>query len=113
LKRISLVLIFLLAIAISGFAEKEIIVLERDDGMGIFNVEVNDLVKPDTEVVVYVHYPGSETVSYAGKAVANLEEALLMDVGDRVFFLRKRFIEKLVILDAAGGRELAMIEANK
>ena len=108
MKRISLVLIFILILVISSFAEQGIIFLERDGSESLFTEEAKNLVRPNTELVVYIHYPGSAPLSYTGKAIANLEDALIINVGERVFFVRKQFIEKLVILDTASGEELAM-----
>ena len=103
MKRISFILaifLFFIIVLVSSFGEDRIVV------SGHFY----ESLRPETRVIVYVSYPGSEPVSYSGETVANLDDAIILNIKDKLFYVRKRFIEKLVIIAPDNGEKLAMID---
>ncbi len=69
-----------------------------------------DKLAPEMQVEVFVNYPGSSPVSYVGKTLANFDDALLISANDKVYYIRKKFIEKLVILSDKNTPLIAMTE---
>ena len=69
-----------------------------------------DRVLPKMQIEVVVKYPNSEPVSYFGRTIANFDDALLISGNDKVYYIRKKFIERLVIFSDKNTPLIAMSE---
>jgi len=65
-------------------------------------------ITPDSKIMISVNYPAAEPVQYTGIYVADLEDAVLISVSGKLFFIRKQFIQSLVILPEKYKHSLAM-----
>ncbi len=98
MKRISTVLLFLFIFSVVAlFGETE---FNGEKLEILYRVEKGDVedILPDTVVEIFVNYPDSQPVSYIGRAIANFDDAILISSNDKVFYIRKQFIQELVML---------------
>jgi len=101
-KRISVFVLFILLIfTVSGLNAETSAEASSQQGLTAF-------LSPNIKVIIYVDYPESQPLKYTGNYIADLQNALLIRVENKLFFIRKEFIQKLSIVPDAYDSSLAM-----
>jgi len=65
-------------------------------------------ITQNSKIMISVNYPASESVQYTGIYIADLKDAIIISVSGKLFFIRKQFIQSLVILPEKYKHSLAM-----
>ena len=65
-------------------------------------------ITPDSKIMISVNYPAAESAQYTGIFIADLENAILISVSGKLFFIRKQFIQSLAILPEKYKHSLVM-----
>jgi len=109
-KRISILFLgFLLFSSVILFAENDFL-SPKSEAVHFLSPIHFDRVLPKMRIEVFVNYPDSQPVSYVGRTIANLDDALLISINDKIYYIRKKFIEKLVIFSDRDVPLIAMSE---